>query len=161
MNKPFSGPSFCPPSAETELETRRDAIDTELSAVRPIPRLAPTVVENRLAEWQRLVQGNTTQARAVLQCVLNRRIVFTPSKQGYTFAAPTRFDWLVSRIVAPRPVSIGQRTRGWEHLTDGDTFDGDYGRQLARVPAACGRWGTSPTGIAPQSRHRSLMNSRC
>lgn len=90
--QPALGPFFCPPSAERELETRRDANDTELSAVRPMPRLAPTAVDNRLAEWRRLVRGNTTQVRAVLQRVLNGRIVFTPSGQGYTFAAPTQFE---------------------------------------------------------------------
>jgi hypothetical protein len=50
------------------------------------------LVERRLAEWRRMLRGNTTQGRAVLQRVLNGRIVFTPSGQGYRFEAPTPFS---------------------------------------------------------------------
>jgi hypothetical protein len=89
-----------------ELEARRTAIDTDLRSCRPVPRLPAVVVENRLAEWRRLLPASTTQGRAVLQRVLRGRIVFTPSKQGYPFEAPTRFDKLFSGIVAPRPTFI-------------------------------------------------------
>jgi site-specific DNA recombinase len=34
-----------------ELEARRDAIDRDMRSVQPLPRLAPEVVEDRLAEW--------------------------------------------------------------------------------------------------------------
>ncbi len=89
-----------------QLETRRDAIDGELKGVQPIPRLAPAVIENRLAEWRRLLRASTTQGRSVLQRVLRGRIVFTPSGEGYTFEAPTRFDKLFSGIVVKRPAFI-------------------------------------------------------
>jgi hypothetical protein len=39
-----------------QLETRRAAIETERAALRPVPRLAPTVIEGRLAEWRRLLK---------------------------------------------------------------------------------------------------------
>jgi hypothetical protein len=43
-----------------ERETRARTIDAELGGLRP-PRLAPEVVENRLAEWRRLLRQSTTQ----------------------------------------------------------------------------------------------------
>jgi hypothetical protein len=127
-----------------ELEARRDAIDRELRGVQPVPRLAPAVIENRLAEWRRLLRASTTQGRSVLQRVLRGRIVFTPSGEGYTFKAPTRFDKLFSGIVAKRPAFIEQSNRGAEHIGLEDTFDGDYGRLLESV---YGKWVTSPTGV--------------
>jgi hypothetical protein len=68
-----------------ELERRCKAIDAELGGLHPVPRLAPAVIENRLAEWRRLLRQSTTQGRAVLQRVLRGRIVFTPCGKGYTF----------------------------------------------------------------------------
>ena len=112
-----------------ELEARRSAIDVQLRGLHPVPRLAPAVIENRLAEWRRLLRQSTTQGRAVLQRVLRGRIVFTPDGDGYTFEARTRFDKLFSGIVAKQPAFIptGDR-RGAEHIGPEDTFDGDYGR---------------------------------
>ena len=98
-----------------ELEARRTAIDDQLRSLHPLPRLAPQVIEGRLAEWRRLLRQSTTQARAVLQRVLRGRIVFTPRGKGYTFEAPTRFDKLFSGIVAPRPTFIERGNRGAEH----------------------------------------------
>ena len=37
-----------------------------------------SMVDNRLAEWRRLLRQSTTQARAVLQRVLRGRITFVP-----------------------------------------------------------------------------------
>jgi hypothetical protein len=105
------GASFC-----ISLQTRRDAIDTQLRGARPVPRLGPAVIETRLAEWRRWLRQSTTQSRAVLQRVLRGRIVFTPCGDGYTFEASNRFDKLFSGIVAPRPAFIEQGNRGAEHL---------------------------------------------
>jgi hypothetical protein len=58
----------------------------------------------------------TTQSRAVLQRVLRGRIVFTPSGEGYTFEAPTRFDRLFSGIAVKRPAFIEEGNRGAEHI---------------------------------------------
>ena len=60
-----------------EMEARRTTIDRDLTMLCPVPRLAPTVIEDRLAEWRRLLRQSTTQGRAVLQRVLKGRIVFT------------------------------------------------------------------------------------
>jgi site-specific DNA recombinase len=129
-----------------EHEARRVAITDELRGLQPVPRLAPAVVETRLAEWRRLLRQSVTQGRAVLQRVLQGRIVFTPDGDGYTFAAETRFDKLFSGIVVERPAYIPKGRRGTEHLGPEDTFDGDYGRLLAAV---CGKRVTSPTGFEP------------
>ena len=99
-----------------ELEARREAIDAELRSARPLPTLPAEVIEDRLAEWRRLLRASTTQRRAVLQRVPRGRIVFTPSGEGYTFEAPTRFDKLFSGIVAPRPAFIEKSNKGWAHL---------------------------------------------
>ena len=61
-----------------ELEARRTAIDEGLISLRPIPRLAPAVIDNRLAEWRRLLRASTTQGRTVLQRIVRGRITFTP-----------------------------------------------------------------------------------
>jgi site-specific DNA recombinase len=131
-----------------ELEIRRSVIDGEVMALRPIPRLAPSVIENRLAEWRRLLRASTTQARTVLQRVLRGRLTFTPreDQQGYDFTGPTRFDRLFSGIVAPRPAFIETGQRGIQHIGPEDTFEGDYGRLLDRVS---GKLLASPTGFEP------------
>ena len=102
-----------------------------------MPRLAPKVVEDRLAEWRRLLRQSTTQGRAVLQRVLCGRITFTPKDAGYgagyEFEAPTRFDKLFAGVVCERPAYIKDSTEGKEHIGPEDTFDGDYGRLLAAV----------------------------
>jgi site-specific DNA recombinase len=131
-----------------ELETRRSVIDGEVMALQPIPRLAPAVIENRLAEWRRLLRASTTQARTVLQRVLRGRLTFTPREdgRGYDFTGPTRFDKLFSGIVVPRPGFIKTDHRGTEHIGPEDTFDGDYGRLLDRLS---GKLLASPTGFEP------------
>ena len=86
-----------------ELEARQHAIVGEAAALLPVPRLAPAVIENRLAEWRRLPRSSTTQARTVLQRILRGRLVFTPhvnpvsgEVDGYDFVGPTRFDKLLT-----------------------------------------------------------------
>ena len=123
----------------------------KLRDLHPLPRLAPSVIENRLAEWRRLLRQSTTQGRAVLQRILRGRITFTPRGQGYRFVAPTRFDKLFSGIVVPRPAFIPTGNRGAEHIGPEDTFDGDYGRLLARVCANHVKWFTSSAGFSPFS----------
>jgi site-specific DNA recombinase len=130
------------------LEARRAAIDVELQGCRPVPRLAPAVLENRLAEWRRMLRANTTQGRMVLQRVLRGRIVFTPSGKGYMFEAPTRFDKLFSGIVVERPSFIPRGNSGAEHIGPEDTFDGDYGRLLAGAQNF-GKVMASPAGFEP------------
>ena len=131
-----------------EFQARRLAISTELQSCRPVPRLAPEVIESRLAEWRRLLRSSTTQGRAVLQRVSRGRIVFTPSGEGYTFEAPTRFDKLFSGIVAERPKFVPRGNTGADHIGLEDTFDGDYGRLLAAAQNS-GKWLASPTGFEP------------
>ena len=133
-----------------EQEERLSAIDRELRCLQPVPRLAPKVVEDRLAEWRRLLRQSTTQGRAVLQRVLSGRIVFTPRDDGgYDFSAETRFDRLFSGVVVPMPdwlkALAGDDTRGIEHIGPEDTFDGDYGRLLAAAHKRV-KGMASPTG---------------
>ncbi|MEO8680159.1 MAG: recombinase family protein [Vicinamibacterales bacterium] len=130
-----------------ELEARQRAIDVELRGVLPVPRPAAALIENRLAEWRRLLRQSTTQGRAVLQRVLRGRVTFTPCGEGYTFEAPTRFDKLFSGIVVQRPAFI-KTGNGAEHIGPEDTFDGDYGRLLERAQKS-GKWVASPTGFEP------------
>ena len=124
-----------------ELETRRRAIDAETEGRHPVPRLAPAVIENRLAEWRRLLRQSTTQGRTVLQRILRGRLTFTPYVDhlggvGYTFEGPTRFDKLFAGIASPRPKSLDPNDlTGTEQIGPEDTFDGDYGRLLDRFYA--------------------------
>jgi site-specific DNA recombinase len=120
-----------------ELETRKRAIDGEVAALRPVPRLAPAVIEGRLAEWRRLLRASTTQGRTVLQRILRGRLTFTPrlnpvsgEPDGYDFEGPTRFDKLFSGIAVERPTSLASSDIASEHYGADETFDGDYGRLL-------------------------------
>ena len=127
-----------------ELEAKRASIDADIAALRPVPRLAPAVVEGRLAEWRRLLRSSVVQGRAVLQRVLQGRIVFTPTPdgQGYSFEAPTRFDKLFTGITAEPPPDYIDRNdqRGKEHITPADTFDADYSRLLEAAQRTLNRW---------------------
>jgi hypothetical protein len=118
-----------------KLEERKAAITDQLAHLHPLPRLAPHVLHDRLAEWRRLLRQSTTQARVVLQRVLAGRITFTPVDGAYSFEAPTRFDRLFAGIAAPRPAFIPYTTDGTEHIGVEDTCDGDYGRLLQRAHA--------------------------
>ncbi len=122
------------------LQTRRTALDAEAGALRPVPRLAPAVIETRLAEWRRLLRASTTQGRTVLQRILRRRLTFTPrvhvltgEPDGYDFEGPTRFDKLFTGIAVERPKGEDVGTLGSEGIGPEDTFDGDYGRLLEQV----------------------------
>jgi hypothetical protein len=84
--------------AMRELEARQKAIEGELRALQPVPRLAPEVVEDRLADWRRLLRQSVTQGRAVLQRILKGRIVFTPREAGYEFNCETRYDKLFTGV---------------------------------------------------------------
>ena len=134
-----------------ELESRGSAIDSELRGLSPVPRLAPAVIEDRLGEWRRLLRQSTTQGRAVLQRVLRGRITFTPSGDGYTFEAATRFDKLFTGIVVERPAFLARGNRGAEHIGPEGTFDGDYGRLLERiaVPRSDGKGVVRLAGLEP------------
>lgn len=116
-----------------EQETRKRAIADEMAALRPVPRLPTAVIADRLAEWRRLLRQSVTQGRAVIQRVIVGRIVFTPTDNGYTFEAPTRFDKLFAGVAVPPPAFVGKGRRGAEHLRPDDTLDVDYGRLLERA----------------------------
>ena len=100
-----------------QLETRKAAIDTEMVSLRPFPRLAPAVIENRLAEWRRLLRASTTQGRTVIQRIVQGRITFTPRRNrasyevdGYDFEATTHFGKLFQGLAAePRRAWSGHQ----------------------------------------------------
>ncbi len=122
------------------LASRKQAITAELAALTPVPRLPRAVIDSRLAEWRRLLRGNTTQGRAVLQRVLRGRIVFTPrvDGHGYDFTAPTRFDRLFAGVACDVPRWMPRDGRGVSGLTPEDSYDADYGALLARAYAENG-----------------------
>jgi transcriptional regulator with XRE-family HTH domain len=137
-----------------DLEARRQAITVEGAALRPVPRLEPSVIENRLAEWRRLLRQSTTQGRTVLQRILRGRLTFTPQINrktgemvGYSFEGPTRFDRLFSGITISAPKHVDRNDRsGTAHIGPEDTFEGDYGRLLDRVYKNNAEGMASPTG---------------
>ena len=138
------------------LEARLTAIDGELRDLRPVPRLAPAVIESRLAEWRRLLRSSTTQGRTVLQRILRGRITFrlrnhplTGEVDGYDFEAPTRFDKLFTGIAVERPAGVDEGPLGSEGIGPEDTFDGDYGRLLERAYRKSVKVLASPTGFEP------------
>ncbi len=118
-----------------ELEAQQAALQNEIANLRPLPRLPLPVVQNRLDEWRRMLRQSPTQSRAVLQRVIEGRIVFTPTADGaYEFTATTRFDKLFTGVVVKgltEPDVHG--IEGLEHLTAEDTFDADYSRMLEKA----------------------------
>ncbi|MGH9140611.1 MAG: hypothetical protein ACRD2I_05660 [Vicinamibacterales bacterium] len=135
-----------------QLEARRTAIDKEVRNLRPVPRLAPAVIEGRLAEWRRLLRSSTTQGRTVLQRILRGRLTFTPRAdgRGYDFSAPTRFDRLFTGIACEVPAYIKAKAkRRCEFTEREDTFDGDYGRLLEGAYESSVKVLASPTGFEP------------
>ena len=119
------------------------------ASLRPVPRLAPAVVEGRLAEWRRLLRQSVTQGRAVLQRVLQGRITFTPRPGGgLDFTAATRFDRLFAGVVVPMPAWLAAKAdnrEGTEHIGPDDTPDSDYGKLLEQ---AQGRKPKTKVGVA-------------
>jgi len=111
------------------LESRLRAIEEETANLHPVPRLAPAVIESRLAEYRRLLRASTTQARTVLQRVLRGRITFTPREdgRGYDFTAATRWDRVFAGIATPRPKWIPVGSSGVEH-----PHEKDYGELLEK-----------------------------
>ena len=123
-----------------DLEARKAEIITMMSDLQPIPRLPPELVDNRLAEWRRLLRASTTQGRQVLDRVLAGRIVFTPADDGCTFEAPTRFGRLFEGF-ASKAVSLKAVPEWMINVPDEDAIDpaylpdANYGRLLDRAVA--------------------------
>lgn len=115
-------------------EARQSAIANELVALRPVPRLAPTVVQDRLNEWRRLLRGSTTQARAVIQRVVDGRLTFTLREDGlgYDFTGRTRFDRLFTGCVIQLPAWMTRDSSLNQVFDSNDTLDADYGALLSK-----------------------------
>jgi hypothetical protein len=121
-------------------------IGRQLLALRPILRLPASVIENRLAEWRRLLRQNTT-GRAVLQRILKGRILFTPEGPGYAFEAPTRFDRIFAGVAFTLPPFVDRNdTTGKEDITMEETGEAEWGRRLDAVLAA--RQANDALGVA-------------
>ena len=148
-----------------ELEEKKAKIEDSLNSLQPMPRLEPKIMEDLLAEWRRLLRSSPTQARAVINRIIEGRIMFIPRKggKGYDFRAKTRFDRLFSGVAVPKPkwVKDGDR-RGTEHIGPDDTFDGDYGRLLEKKLKNSLRGGKSESASVGSERYVSttLRHSR-
>jgi site-specific DNA recombinase len=137
-----------------ELEARQRELQTEATRLRPIPRLAPMVIENRLAEWRRLLRQSTTTGRTVLQRVLLGRLLFTPRRNeisgeidGYEFEATTRFDQLFTGIAVERPANLDLHDMaGTEGIRPEDTGEADFGLLLERAYKQAEQMGGAESG---------------
>jgi hypothetical protein len=112
------------------LEARQRAIQSEMESLHPIPRLAPSVIEDRLTERRRLLRGSTTQACTVIQRIIRGRLCspHVPDGAGYDFSAQTRFNCMFAGIASPGPSWMPHGPSGVEN-----PHDKDYGRLLDRV----------------------------
>lgn len=128
-------------------ESRQAALVAELASLRPIPRLEPAVVQDRLAEWRRMLRGSTTQARAVIQRVVDGRITFKVREDGlgYDFIARTRFDRVFTGIHIQASAAMLADAQALNGVFDAtQTLDADYGLLLANFYGKCM---ASPTGL--------------
>jgi hypothetical protein len=128
-----------------ELDDRRTAIDEQLRNLRPILRLAPEVIENRLAEWRRLLRSSTAQGRSVLQRILIGRLTFTRRRNkvsdeidGYDFEGP-KGSTGCSPGLRSSAYTTGTRTAGPAQRTSALRI------RLRAITAAC--W-SEPTAAA-------------
>jgi hypothetical protein len=148
-----------------DLEARQRAIVGELASLRPVPRLAPAVIENRLAEWRRLLRASTTQGRTVLQRILCARLTFTPRVNpisgvvdGYDFEGPTRFDKLFTGIaVGSAPDRAGRPS----FIPPGDV-PAEPKASPTRIPARLTTAGCSPARmreacVLPETKVKSWI----
>ena len=138
-----------------DLEAKKAALVEELAANRPVPMPPRSVIDDRLAEWRRLLRQTTQTGRAVLDRVLNGRIVFTPMGPAYEFEAPTRYDRLFSGLVVPQSAWTLPAAPGAEGIGPDDVYyrgerDADFGEMLRRVVEKMNRIKVaSPTGFEP------------
>lgn len=109
-------------------------------------------MQNRLAEWRRLLRSSTTQARTVMQRILRGRLICTPHVDpitddvtGYDFTAPTRFDRLFTGLAVERP-ALPKEMNVAEQYDPEETFDAGYGRLLERAYEGNVEVLASPTG---------------
>jgi hypothetical protein len=126
-----------------KLEEQQE-LHKRISGLRPIPRLHPAVVEDRLGEWRLLLRQSSTQGRAVLQRILRGRLTFWPRADGgYDFAGPTRFDRLFTGIAVEQPAWIPTVAIGTEDIRPEDTPDVEYEelqRGAERAPVGDKGW---------------------
>jgi hypothetical protein len=141
----------------SELQKRQRTLRAEAASLHPVPRVPAPVIENRLAEWRRLLRASTTRARTVLQRLLRFRLTFTPRADGtgYDFSGPLASTSSSAGLwhLGPRGCRSGD-TSGTGHIGPEDTFDGDYGRLLDAAFArkgSCARRESNPrpTGSKP------------
>jgi hypothetical protein len=117
-----------------DLEQRNEANPHRTRYSPAIPRLPRTRRERPAGEVAAVDARVGAQGRTVLQRVLRGRIVFTPSGNGYDFAAPTRYDKLFTGVASPRPSFIRRDDRtGLEDIRAITETEGDCGRLLERI----------------------------
>ena len=148
--------TIAPKMKELEAEKRR--ITDALADQKPIPRVPVAVVDDRLAEWRRMLRGSVTQGRQVLDRVLAGRIVFSPADDGCTFEASTRFGRLFDGFASK--TSTLRRVPDWmigapedEPIDPAWLPDANYGRLLdravQRLREKSGTRDSSPPGFEP------------
>jgi len=122
-----------------DFEVRKAELIEEMAANRPVPMPPRRLIEDRLAEWRRLLRSSTTTGRAVLDRVLDGRIVFTPLAGGetlaaYEFEAPTRYDKLFSGLVVPKSIWLQTPGEGAEGIRPEDVY---YGGSVMKTSGGC------------------------
>jgi site-specific DNA recombinase len=137
-----------------EMEAKRAKLVEEQYAQRPVPMPPRSLVEDRLAEWRRMLRQPQT-ARVVLDRVLRDRITFMPDGLGYVFQCPTRYDRLFSGLVVPQSVWTLPAAPGADGIMPDDVYyrgerDADFGELLRRVANRKGLASpTRATGLGP------------
>ena len=146
-----------------ELEARRAAIRAEQASAQPLPTPPRSVIEDRLAEWRRLLRASVPTGRAVLERVLTDRITFTPvgasddtetaKPVGYEFECPTRYDRLFSGVVVPKSALTAHGMSATDVYYRAEDTGLDFGEILrgAMVRESNRTRVASPTGFEPVS----------
>ena len=141
-----------------ELEARRRPSTRGRATCGRCPGSPPAVIENRLAEWRRLLRAvddaGAHRAAAHPARTADVHAALNPisdEPDGYDFAGPTRFDKLFTGIAVETPQWVKDYTgkTGTEDIGPEDTFDGDYGRLLDRAYEKSVKVLASPSRRAP------------
>jgi hypothetical protein len=110
-------------------------------------------VRDAVKDWKAKLRGSVPEARQALQALLQARLVFTPTADGYTFEAPGTVEPIIAGLV---PQGIG--TRSLQAKSQVAPPDGAQPPRPARTRAA---WSRTPSHAPRLAHHKKPRGCQC